>query len=132
MTEKRAFESGVGIPDAIRRHYDAFSARDFDAAVEPLTASAVLSFAEETGATTIIATGREEIAGYMRYSFLSAIYTAAPLMASSDEATPVIDVAWTSVSPLDGRLQRGRSRIAFTLVDGLIDRIHIESNITRR
>lgn len=131
MTEKRAFQSGAGIPDAIRRHYEAFSARDFDAAVEPLTVSAVVSFAEETGATTIVATGRDEIVGYMRRSFLTEIYTAAPLSASSDGDSPVVDVAWTSVSPLDGRLRRGRARVAFTLVDGLIDRIRIESSTIR-
>jgi hypothetical protein len=132
MTHPPLPDGDLGIPDAVARHYRAFSDRDFDAAVEPLIPAAVLTEVDETtGATRVIASSRDQIADYMRQSFLHALYAAAPLVSTTDEGTPLVDVAWTSVDPTDGVLRRGRSRIAFTLVDGLIAEIQIRSTVER-
>jgi hypothetical protein len=125
-------EDELGIPDAVARHYRAFSARDFDAALEPLLPDAVLTGMDDaTGAMIVLASNRDASGEYMRGSFLHALYSAAPLVSTSEEGTPIVDVAWTSVDPIDGALRRGRSRIAFTLVDGLIAEISIRSTVAR-
>jgi len=132
MTHPLLPEGDLGIPDAVARHYRAFSARDFDAAVEPMIPTALLTEVDEaTGTTRVLASSRAQIADYMRQSFLHALYAAAPLVSTTDEGAPVVEVAWTSVDPMNGALRRGRSRIAFTLVDGLIAEIQIRSTVER-